>query len=902
MTTRLWVIVVLAACILTFRAVDLWRELAGTRGVSPGVVVAPVAGDVVVQEVARRNLLGEMRPAASAGVRPGDVVLAVHDESGRRMPVRTLVDFQQSLRELPRDASWGLEVRRVEDGGSGTLTLEAPPSPRPRGAAAMVTTVLVRFIVPVLAVVTALLIGVLRPEDGRAFVGALLFLGFTTIFGVESALLPDGIRQLADVTNSALNPLAFYFFMHFFLVFPSSKGIDRALPWLKFVLLVPTALLSAILVVSVAAMHLRRDDVVEWLVEAGTPAQAPLLGLLVLMLAIGLVSLVVHAWQAETVTDRRRMTILLTGAVIGLFPLVLLGVFTAQWPGDRVPLWFVTLVLITLPLFPLSFIYAVVRHRVLGVQLIVKRGVQYALLSRGFVAVEAVLIFTAVYFAVGPLLRLVHPQGDARTTALLTAALMLVLPRVISRLNARIRPAFDRRFFRERYNAEGVLSEVAALVRRHVAEPDALRQGVAREIARVLYPTHAGIFLRSRPQGGQDGSRLGHASEAAYACVDLLRCDPDDARVVVRVPPPEARFAEDGLFATALQARVAQEPAPLEVDLQDTRGWLRGLAGSGALRNPLARGDRQALERLGTALVVPLVTRGSLLGWVSLGDKLSEEPYTRDDLALLGTLAEQMAIALDYSSLVTRLAEQEALRREVEIAGQVQEGLYPQTRPALATLDYEGACRMARGVGGDYYDFLALRPGVVGIAVGDIAGKGVSAALLMASLQAMLRSRAALALDDLERLTAEINDAMVASTAPSKFATLFYGVYDDGARRLRYVNAGHNPPLLWRAREAVPERLPPTGVALGLFPGMEYGRAEVRLDPGDLLVIFSDGVVEALDGRGEEFDETRLLDLVTRHREEGALALRDAILGAVERWTGDAALHDDVTVVVLRGI
>jgi phosphoserine phosphatase RsbU/P len=902
MTTRLWVIVVLSASILTFRAVDVWREVAATSGVSPGLVVTQSDGEVVVQQVVRQNLWGFALPAAQAGVRAGDVVLAVYDDHGRRAPVNNLASYQRAFRELPREAPWSIEVRRPGDDGPRVERLRAPPPPRPGAVWPRLGTVLLRLVVPAIAVLTALLIATLRPEDTAAFVGALLFLSFTTLFGVDAALLPDGVRHLAEIVNTALNALSFYLFMHFFLVFPSSKGIDRVVPWLKYVLLVPTAVLTAGLVIAVAAMQLERDRIVDRLSAWLTPGQPVFVALIVLMLAIGLVSLVVHTWQADTVSDRRRMTVLLTGAVVGLLPTVLLVLFNVTSPGERVPPWLLALVLVSLPLFPLSFIYAVVRHRVLGVQLIVKRGVQYALLSRGFLAVEAAVIFLGVFFVVGPLLRRFYPAGDLRTTGLAVATLFLI--HFANQVNRRIRPVLDRRFFRDRYNAEGVLAEVAALVRRHIAAPHEIRAGVAREIARVLHPTHVAVFLRTRPRGGEEtGGRLGESPGAEYACVELLLRDPaDDRRVVSATAPAASSFAEDGLFAAALQARVAQAVEPLEVDLADTRGWLRGLSGSGGLRNALARRDRERLERLGSALVVPLVTRGVLLGWFSLGDKLSEEPYTREDLALLGTVAEQTAIALDYATVVTQLAEREALRREVEIAGQVQEGLYPQVRPPLATVDYDGACRMARGVGGDYYDFLALGPGVVGLAVGDIAGKGVSAALLMASLQAMLRSRAALALDDLERLAAEINDAMVASTAPSKFATLFYGVYDDGARRLRYVNAGHNPPLLWRAREAVPERLPPTGVALGLVPGMEYGRAEVRLEPDDLLVIFSDGVVEALDEQGEEFDEARLLDLVTRHRADGAVALRDAILGAVERWTGNAALHDDVTVVVLRGV
>ncbi len=217
--------------------------------------------------------------------------------------------------------------------------------------------------------------------------------------------------------------------------------------------------------------------------------------------------------------------------------------------------------------------------------------------------------------------------------------------------------------------------------------------------------------------------------------------------------------------------------------------------------------ERQLLEQLHTRLIVPLATTERLLGFISLGEKLSEEPYSKEDKELLLAVAQQTAIALDYAQLISHVAEQEKLKLEIEFAKEVQAELFPQTLPQLKTLDYTGSCQPASGVGGDYYDFLLLAADQLGIALGDISGKGVSAALLMASLQALLRSHAPACGNRVDKLISEINRLMHASTGSSKYATFFYGLYDDRQRTLTYVNAGHNAPMLFRPTEIAASQL-----------------------------------------------------------------------------------------------
>ena len=293
-----------------------------------------------------------------------------------------------------------------------------------------------------------------------------------------------------------------------------------------------------------------------------------------------------------------------------------------------------------------------------------------------------------------------------------------------------------------------------------------------------------------------------------------------------------------------------------------------------------------------------------------LGPRLSEEPYSREDKHLLATVASQAGVALESIQLGEKIAERiEAERRaaqEMEFAREVQARLFPQKLPPLKTLEYAGTCIQARQVGGDYYDFLELRPGRLALVLADIAGKGVSGALLMANLQANLRSQYALALDDLPRLLGSVNHLFYENTAESSYATLFFADYDDSSRRLRYANCGHLPPLLLRAASveacgAAPavERLWPTSTVLGLFEDWQCSVAEVELAPGDTVVLYTDGVTEAANADGEEFGEFRLIETVRANCHLPAASLLETIEAAVQQFThGDQA--DDITVLVAR--
>jgi serine phosphatase RsbU (regulator of sigma subunit) len=236
--------------------------------------------------------------------------------------------------------------------------------------------------------------------------------------------------------------------------------------------------------------------------------------------------------------------------------------------------------------------------------------------------------------------------------------------------------------------------------------------------------------------------------------------------------------------------------------------------------------------------------------------------------------------------------------REMEIAKQVQTRLFPQIKPEFGSVEYAGICLQARQVGGDYFDFLKLGPRRLGLIIGDVSGKGIAAALLMANLQASLRSQSALAFDQPEALLRSVNRLFYDNSTDNAFASLLFADYDDATRRLRYANCGHLSGLLLR-RDGNVEQLEPTATLLGLFSEWNCTMREQELSPGDVLALYTDGVTEACNEHGEEFGEQCLIELLRQHRELSCQDLVTTIVDGVQRFSSQEQ-RDDITAIVAK--
>lgn len=275
-----------------------------------------------------------------------------------------------------------------------------------------------------------------------------------------------------------------------------------------------------------------------------------------------------------------------------------------------------------------------------------------------------------------------------------------------------------------------------------------------------------------------------------------------------------------------------------------------------------------------------------------------------DQLAELTTSFNTMTENLGRLLVVAK--EKERMQSELEIAREVQAQLFPKAPPANRTLKLAATCRPARSVSGDYYDYLAISEGAVAFALGDVAGKGISAALLMASIQSAMRTQLTAtngARSDhfsTSSLVSTLNRQLYASTSPEKYATFYFALYDEAQQTLTYTNAGHLPPFLMRRGKF--EKLEPNGMVVGAFPLAKYGEETVRLEPDDILVAYTDGIVEPEDTYGEMFGEERFQDLLAKYAHADSSEIMARVMEAVVQWTGSSELQDDMTMLVARRV
>ena len=363
--------------------------------------------------------------------------------------------------------------------------------------------------------------------------------------------------------------------------------------------------------------------------------------------------------------------------------------------------------------------------------------------------------------------------------------------------------------------------------------------------------------------------------------------DPDGRLVAADLPEGPGILARDAaaLAAIAGRARPAILPPP---GIESAADELHRL-----------------LAPLRPECLVPMVDRNErLVGMVVLGGGQSEEPYSGEDIRLLTVVSLQSALTVQTICLSEEMAARiEAERRaehEVEIAKKVQRQLLPSRAPALSGFACAGVCIQAKSVGGDYYDFVELGADRVGFVLADVSGKGIAAALLMANLQATLRSGYASAADDPARLLERANRLFFASTPGNRYATLFLAEFRPATGELRYVNCGHVPPVLARSDGAI-ETLEPTATVIVLFEEWIGESGVTVLEPGDTLVVCSDGVTEALSEEEEEYGEDRLRDAVAARRSLAVPDLLAALQTSVQQFAG-AVQSDDLTLLVARAM
>jgi sigma-B regulation protein RsbU (phosphoserine phosphatase) len=284
---------------------------------------------------------------------------------------------------------------------------------------------------------------------------------------------------------------------------------------------------------------------------------------------------------------------------------------------------------------------------------------------------------------------------------------------------------------------------------------------------------------------------------------------------------------------------------------------------------------------------------------VESGDFAHRIPVrANDQLSELASSFNGMTARIE--TLIAEVKEKEKLESELEIARQVQAQLFPKEVPKLTTLELAGVCNPARVVSGDYYDFIPIKSRGAAVVIGDISGKGISAALLMAAVQASLHAQLSMAGEDVSTsaLVTRLNRQLYDNTPPEKYATFYCAVYDDKSSRLSYTNAGHLAPILIRANEV--QRLESNGTVVGIFPEYPFEQCDVSLQPGDLLAAFTDGITESENVQEEQFGEGRLIELLKRDSKRPLEEIIQNIMNAVGNWAHDPSMRDDITILLAR--
>src|SRR5581483_7303045 len=396
---------------------------------------------------------------------------------------------------------------------------------------------------------------------------------------------------------------------------------------------------------------------------------------------------------------------------------------------------------------------------------------------------------------------------------------------------------------------------------------------------------------------------------------------------------------------------------PLAIEAGDFDMWMQFVSSASVETQEARARECETLKKIESQLLLKITIKDQVVGILSVGPRRGNFHYSPADKEMLMSVAGQLAFVIENSRLIERMVAEERLRRELAMASEVQQRLFPAEPPASDCLELAGFCQPARGIGGDYYDFLRFDNQQIGFAVADVAGKGISAALVMSAVQASLRSQVMMhnswaeTGSSLAHLIANMNWLLCGSTGSATYATFFYGQFDERTCQLTYVNAGHNPPILLRTRvqsgsqqayledqrpaaDAISSdqidtsgsapatvlaraktakevvsfdptegeylQLTKGGPVIGLFEDSSYEQQTVQLASGDILAVFTDGVTEANNLSGEEFGEERLKETLAAAADLPVEKIRERIINDVQQFCAGAPQHDDLTFILVK--
>jgi serine phosphatase RsbU (regulator of sigma subunit) len=741
-----------------------------------------------------------------------------------------------------------------------------------------------------------------------------------TTLAVDSIDVPEGPLPFAGLRQLAV--LWEFFFptlVYFSLIFPRESESIRRHPRIVWLLYLPYLFHLLLVLVFLDPELLPSIDL-----QGGSGILVPFLRVLSMAVDLGgyFVQLVYQAhlqlwavvnviyvlfagsylWRTRKTLENQRLVAQTTLVIVGLGSSIgiylLIQVVPVILPILEPPAWLSAVAMaLALVVGCGSIAWVIIRHQFLDVQVIAKRSLIYSA-ATGVV----VSIFFLLYSWFLDLYRLLSQSAEV-DTSFITILFVAIAVMGFQPLQSLLENLVDRFFIRDRTDYRNILQQSVHNII-GILDLDSLVRAVYQTLERAFLVDAAAVVLLDQQTGafryvsrGPPPLRQGEWElKPPLAFREDERYDAGAGEGVVdtfrrsRSRPGTVVFRSGDVVAEALlRSNGPLRYQQLLQELPDT------------LRDP-----GSPLFGLQADLIVPLKQRNELVGMVSLGRKLADTGFNAEEITLLSVLGSQVAVAVENSWLHQGRIEQERMREELAVAREIQQTLLPHHFPRGKTYEVSAINLPSREIGGDYYDFVVSPPDEarsterVLLVIGDVSGKGPPAALLMASLQATLRAVYEVQ-PNLSAMAEKVNTVMCRTTDVEKFVTLFMAELDSTDRTLRYVNAGHNFPILTRST-GEQFLLEEGGLLVGVMEGAVYQEGRLTLEPGDVLTMYTDGVTEALDRNDEEFGEERLQQVLRERCYLGAREIRDEIYREVLAFAGDRPQADDLTMVILKSL
>ncbi len=806
----------------------------------------------------------------AADFQAGDELIAIDGVKIRDDP-RVLVDNDQ-----PPGTRVTITIRRA--GELRDVTVQTVPHRAERARFDPL------YYINFLFLLTAWIVFLLRPNDKQAWLLALMLATLTGLVGKDPANLPSWLNPIVGAASVA-GLLLFPVFVHFFLIFPERSPLLRwrlrlePLLYLPFLfVLLPTLGLIRSGLVSVGPWGLQSEWFQHFLSVAVFVAIA--------YLPAGLACLIVN-YRAASLINRRRLRVVMTGSAAGFFNLFLLTAGGQTGLPLRMPTlwsWLYTTLFITLPLVPLSFVYAIVRHKVIPVSLIVRRGLRYLLVKRGSILLVMAGVGVALYFALDAFFDFLNPSSG-RVVGVISAVIAIIVWQLARAFHLRVvAPKVDRLFFHQAYDAQQIIAELAESLRTTTSLPKLLEL-VATSIQSALHSANVTILLRDEASGDYRG---------AYSCIYSFH------NRSAMPSPCDVRLPRD----STVIARLAESGQPIDLDGRDPQFHLHSENGGA---NAMSAEEREALQKLESSLLLPIAGKEGLLGVISLGAHLGDLPFSGEDKKLLLSVSGPASFALENTRLIERMvedarrrqeleAENEQRAREMEEARQLQLSMLPKKIPQLPHLEIAAYMKPATEVGGDYYDFHLSDDGALTVAVGDATGHGLKAGTVVTAMKSLFRTFAAE--PELVPIFKQSSRVLKEMNLRSMFMCLTMVKFDD--HRIRVSSAGMPPVLIYRAGKGEVEEVLIKAMPLGSVSGYPYRERELSLSGGDVVVLMSDGLPERFNPAGEMFDYSRTIEALVRAAAGSPREIIEHLVSAGESWANGRPQDDDVTFVVLK--